>query len=120
MSWNVPQGARLLVLLEREPPIKLDEGVWDASNCVLRGELEFRGVDFAYDTENPDAPAILENFSLKVAAGTKVGLVGSSGVIERSHRVTALRVTAKSSTEVGLVGSSATEGSRRAIALRYV
>ncbi len=40
-----------------------------------RGEVEFRRVSFAY----PDGSTVLQNFSLTIAAGTRVGIVGRSG-----------------------------------------
>ncbi|KAJ9169431.1 hypothetical protein P3X46_017631 [Hevea brasiliensis] len=43
----------------------------------LRGEIEFKEVDFSYPSR-PDTP-ILQGFNLKVKAGKTVGLVGGSG-----------------------------------------
>jgi ATP-binding cassette subfamily B protein len=40
-----------------------------------RGEVTFRHVDFAY----PDSSAVLRDFNLHIAAGTRVGIVGRSG-----------------------------------------
>ena len=42
---------------------------------VTRGLVEFRDVTFAYDAKG----AVIENFSLRVAPGEKVGLIGRSG-----------------------------------------
>ncbi len=41
-----------------------------------RGEVEFRGVEFTYDT---DKGRVLRNVNLRVAAGTTVAIVGRSG-----------------------------------------
>ena len=41
----------------------------------LRGEVAFEGVEFAYRPGEP----VLEQFSLRIAAGEMVGLVGASG-----------------------------------------
>ena len=49
----------------------------DAVRCTeLRGEIELRGVDFRYDLA---APLVLDNIDLRIAAGTKVAIVGSTG-----------------------------------------
>ncbi|HET9019296.1 MAG TPA: ABC transporter ATP-binding protein [Acetobacteraceae bacterium] len=40
-----------------------------------RGEVTFRRIDFAY----PDGSAVLRDFNLTIAAGTRVGIVGRSG-----------------------------------------
>jgi ATP-binding cassette subfamily B multidrug efflux pump len=45
---------------------------------VSRGEVELRGVDFAYGT-TPDAPLVVERLNLRIRPGEKIGLVGRSG-----------------------------------------
>ena len=47
----------------------------DARITRLRGDIEFRGVDFAYE---PGVP-VLQDFSLSVKAGQTVAIVGRSG-----------------------------------------
>lgn len=51
----------------------------DAANALqipsVRGEVEFRNVDFSYDGKTP----IIKNFSVKVAPGTNVAIVGPTG-----------------------------------------
>ena len=42
---------------------------------VSRGEVQFEGVDFAYG----GTKTVVKNFSLKISAGEKIGLVGRSG-----------------------------------------
>ena len=42
---------------------------------VPRGEVQFEGVDFAYG----GTKTVVKNFSLKISAGEKIGLVGRSG-----------------------------------------
>jgi ATP-binding cassette subfamily B multidrug efflux pump len=44
---------------------------------VSRGEIEFRNVSFAYGRR--DAPPVLQNLELRIAAGERIGLVGRSG-----------------------------------------
>ncbi|GMI03872.1 hypothetical protein TrLO_g11409 [Triparma laevis f. longispina] len=72
-TW-VDSGARILVLLDREPPIQLKKGIRDVE---IRGDIEFKGVDFSYTNSEDDL--VLEDVNLKIAAGSKVGLVGPSG-----------------------------------------
>ncbi|MEV0731953.1 peptidase domain-containing ABC transporter [Polymorphospora sp. NPDC050346] len=43
---------------------------------ALRGEIELRGIEFRYDLA---APLVLRNIDLRIAAGTKVAIVGSTG-----------------------------------------
>ncbi|WP_432974278.1 peptidase domain-containing ABC transporter [Dactylosporangium sp. CA-233914] len=47
-----------------------------AQPAELRGEVELRGVDFRYDL---GAPLVLKDINLRVAPGTKVAIVGSTG-----------------------------------------
>lgn len=63
---------RFLEVLDAEPE-KDTEGAVDAG--ILRGEIEFRGVTYAYD-ENHD---VLHNINLKIEEGKTVALVGPSG-----------------------------------------
>ncbi len=63
----------MLALLKRESKIR------DTENAVplqlQAGEIEFKSVNFAYTADRP----ILQNFSVKVQAGTKLAVVGASG-----------------------------------------
>jgi len=45
---------------------------------VRQGEVEFRGVDFAYGAA-ADAPLVLQGLNLRIRPGEKIGLVGRSG-----------------------------------------
>jgi ATP-binding cassette, subfamily B, bacterial len=54
---------------EPDPPVTVDLQ-------ELRGRLELRGVSFRY---HPKAPLVLENISVVVEAGQKLGVVGPSG-----------------------------------------
>lgn len=42
---------------------------------ISRGKIEFKNVSFAYDASKK----VLENFNLKIEAGSKVGIIGYSG-----------------------------------------
>ncbi|MCW2546797.1 MAG: transporter transrane region, partial [Mycobacterium sp.] len=64
---------RIFQLLDLEPAIT------DTPDAIvlpaLRGEIEFRGVHFAYDPSTP----VLQGLDLHIQAGERVALVGSSG-----------------------------------------
>jgi ATP-binding cassette, subfamily B, heavy metal transporter len=63
----------MLALLKRESKIHEAE---NAKPLELQsGEIEFKAVNFAYTADRP----ILQNFSVKVKAGTKLAVVGASG-----------------------------------------
>ena len=72
---------RIFQLLDRPPAIA------DAADAVqlgkLRGEIEFEGVHFGYDTGAGDTGGsgteILRGFDLHIGAGERVAVVGSSG-----------------------------------------
>lgn len=80
---------RIAELLREEPAI--DDRAADASlppGLVLRGEIEFRDLDFAYGTAhagaapapNGSTPAeVLHGVSLEIAAGTSLAIVGPTG-----------------------------------------
>ena len=46
---------------------------------ITRGEIEFKDVTFHYGFEAKGVKGVIENLSLKIAPGEKVGLVGRSG-----------------------------------------
>jgi ATP-binding cassette subfamily B protein len=62
---------RIHAILDHEPEIR-DEAP-DAIGAI-RGEVEFRGLSFAYDGE-----PVLRDVELRVAAGTTVAIVGPTG-----------------------------------------
>jgi ATP-binding cassette, subfamily B, heavy metal transporter len=63
----------MLALLKRESKIHEPENAKPLE--LQRGEIEFKAVNFAYTADRP----ILQNFSVKVEAGTKLAVVGASG-----------------------------------------
>jgi len=73
-------------LLDHEPDVTDSQAVIDKYGDAfspkkenweaLKGDLEFRNVTFRYPGANKN---VLENFSLKVAAGTCVAIVGETG-----------------------------------------
>jgi ATP-binding cassette subfamily B multidrug efflux pump len=75
---------RLNYILHAEPRIT-DARARGVDGPPIRGEVEFRGLTFRYPTsrqgggaEAPE-PAILENISLRVPAGSTLGIVGPTG-----------------------------------------
>lgn len=76
--WNEFQQALLSV--DRIGDI-LNHPVEQASGKAItlaqvKGEVKFDNISFAY---LPDAPNVIENFSLEIKAGTSIGIVGRSG-----------------------------------------
>jgi len=68
--------------------------------CVSRGEIRFEHVSFAYGAEGERARQVIEDFSLHIRPGEKIGLVGRSGagkstlvnLLLRFHDVTGGRI----------------------------
>ena len=71
---------RIDELLKAEPSI--DDRDVDTSipaDLKLRGEIEFRNLNFSYDEDNGHSAQILHHLSLKIPAGSSVALVGPTG-----------------------------------------
>ncbi|KAF8399819.1 hypothetical protein HHK36_015691 [Tetracentron sinense] len=69
-------ASRIFKMIDRLPTIDSE----DEKGKILayvRGDIEFKDVDFSYPSR-PDTP-ILQGFNLKVSAGKTIGLVGGSG-----------------------------------------
>ena len=64
------------LLLPHDMPDAPDAGDFRAPP---RGEIVFEGVSYAYPGTAPGIGSVLDNFSLTVEAGSRVGLVGRSG-----------------------------------------
>lgn len=73
-SRAMASGKRICEVLDEHPDIT-DEGATDAT--VSRGEVEFRGVDFRYYKTSEEK--VLDGIDLKIAAGSTVGVIGSTG-----------------------------------------
>ena len=95
-TWAYTQTAlgfssarRVLALINRETDLDQNAGGYSQP---LRGEIEFRHVDFAY----PGGEAILQDISFKVSPGQTVAIVGQTGagktslvkLINRTYDVT--------------------------------
>ena len=64
---------RVLDLIDT--PIGIQSGSTVLDRRLVRGELRFEAVDFAYD----ERPPLLQNFNLVVPSGSTIGIVGSTG-----------------------------------------
>ena len=71
ISSGISSARRILELINRETD--LDQNTQGYAD-TMRGEVEFRNVDFAYGSEN-----VLENISFKVRPGQTVAIVGQTG-----------------------------------------
>ncbi len=67
--------SRIQEILETEPDIRDEEDV-RADLESIRGEIAFRGLDFAYDD---GSEPVLRGIDLEVPAGTTVGVTGPTG-----------------------------------------
>jgi ATP-binding cassette subfamily B protein len=99
ISSGISGARRILELINRET--NLDQNV-EGYTDVMKGEVEFRNVSFAYnlshvDGEHPSAREnVLENISFKVRPGQTVAIVGQTGagktslvrLINRTYDVT--------------------------------
>jgi ATP-binding cassette, subfamily B, multidrug efflux pump len=83
-KYNVLQGAmasseRIFRLLDRRPEVR-DVPDPRPLSIPVRGEIEFRGVWFAYTDRGDGEPEwVLKDVSFRVAPGEKVALVGHTG-----------------------------------------
>jgi ATP-binding cassette subfamily B protein/subfamily B ATP-binding cassette protein MsbA len=77
-SWGLIAGARVgarrcFEILDTEADLK--DGVRDFPAGTARGDIEWQGVSFRYRPEMP----VLREVDLRIAAGTKVAIVGATG-----------------------------------------
>ena len=73
VQQGIAAGDRVFELLDQD--VELQEAPDAITVPALTGRVEFRGVDFAYQSDQP----ILTDINLCVNAGTMVALVGPSG-----------------------------------------
>jgi ATP-binding cassette subfamily B protein len=80
--WSQIQGGlsaceRIFALMDAEPSVQQASGVLlrPSSSTILRGEVEFRCVNFRYNEQQQ----VLQDFSLCIAPGESVALVGHTG-----------------------------------------
>jgi ATP-binding cassette subfamily B protein len=73
MQRSVASAERVFSLMDAEPDIVDREGALDPG--TMRGELVFDHVDFYYEEDNP----VLSDFTLEVAQGERIALVGPTG-----------------------------------------
>ncbi len=69
----VASGERIFSLIDSIPEIQDQPGA--RSQVSLRGDIEFKHIDFAYEPTNP----VLQDFTLHVREGETVALVGPTG-----------------------------------------
>jgi ATP-binding cassette, subfamily B, multidrug efflux pump len=71
---------RIDELLSDKPTI--DDAVADASiaaDLTLRGDIEFRNLDFSYSDSDAGRAEVLHSLSLKIPAGSSLAIVGPTG-----------------------------------------
>jgi ATP-binding cassette subfamily B protein len=93
ISSGMSSARRILELINSET--RLDQNASGLTSDI-RGEVEFRGVSFAY----PGSEAVVENISFKIKQGQTVAVVGQTGagktslakLINRTYDVTAGQV----------------------------
>ncbi len=77
ISSNASAAAdRIKEVLDEEIDLS-DENAAEPDRLVERGEIEFRNVSFRYYKESEEK--VLNNISLKIPAGSTVGIIGSTG-----------------------------------------
>lgn len=76
ISQATTAATRIFEMIDRVPVINSEDEI-GKTLAFVRGEIEFKDVDFSYPTR-PDTP-VLQRFNLLVEAGKTIGLVGSSG-----------------------------------------
>jgi ATP-binding cassette subfamily B protein len=70
-------AAEMTELLSREPEIK--DPLQPIVARISKGTVQFNNISFSYDDTANNTTELLANFSLNIAPGEKVGLVGPSG-----------------------------------------
>ncbi len=73
MQHSIASAERIFSLIDAVPDVVDRPGAIDPG--TIRGDIEFRHVDFAYGDGQP----VLRNFNLKVKRGEMIALVGATG-----------------------------------------
>ncbi len=73
MQQAIASGERIFSLIDAAPEIEERAGALEPGS--LRGDIVFDGVEFRYEEEKP----VLRSFSLRVAQGERIALVGPTG-----------------------------------------
>ncbi|KAL8154316.1 hypothetical protein V2J09_012076 [Rumex salicifolius] len=76
LSEAASTGERIMEMTIKVPTIDVENTNGEMLEN-FRGDVEFKNVDFAYPSRSDSL--VLEDFSLRILAGQKVGLVGKSG-----------------------------------------
>ena len=75
-SRTMASARRICEVLDEKIDINDDESVF-SDRKIEAGDVEFRNVSFRYYKNSEEA--VLQNVNLKIAAGTTVGIIGSTG-----------------------------------------
>lgn len=70
---NLAAGERIFEILDLNPLLSSEDGA--PSMPKIKGNIEFKNVDFSYDKETK----VLDNLSFKVNEGESIALVGATG-----------------------------------------
>ncbi len=73
MSRAVVSGQRIFEVLEE--PVKVEDAPGAIEDCSLRGDVEFRNVEFSYEADEP----VLRGISFFIPAGSMCAIVGHTG-----------------------------------------
>lgn len=73
LQHAVASAERVFALIDTQPDITDRPGAMDPD--TIRGDIEFRHVDFSYDADTP----VLKDFNLTVRRGETIALVGPTG-----------------------------------------
>ena len=75
-SRALASAKRICEVLDEEPDFS-DEGAAMPDKVVERGEIEFKNVSFRYYKNSEEK--VLDDISFRIAAGSTVGIIGSTG-----------------------------------------
>jgi ABC-type multidrug transport system fused ATPase/permease subunit len=70
-------GYHIYKVIERQPPIKINDTNKKMATQALKGDIEFNNVTFRYPSR--DDVVVLNNLSFTIKAGQKAAFVGETG-----------------------------------------